>query len=173
MSKAKAILGSAVFFLTAPLVVAGVIPWWITRWEFQPAFFGVELTRVIGIVLIIVGAPGLLHSFARFALQGLGTPAPLAPTRYLVVTGLYRFVRNPMYVAVVAVVLGQAAVFSDWRLLCYGALCWLAFHIFVLGYEEPTLRRTYGTEYDTYQVNVPRWIPRLTPWQPRINARTS
>jgi protein-S-isoprenylcysteine O-methyltransferase Ste14 len=173
VSKAKAILGSTLFFLAAPVVVAGVIPWWITRWEFQPAFFDVELTRVIGIVLIIVGAPGLLDSFARFALQGLGTPAPLAPTRYLVVTGLYRFVRNPMYVAVVAVVLGQVALFSDWRLLCYGALCWLAFHIFVLGYEEPTLRRTYGAEYDTYQANVPRWIPRLTPWQPSINARTS
>ena len=173
MSKAKAILGSALFFLAAPVVVAGIIPLWITRWEFQPSFFDVELTRVIGIVLIIVGAPGLLDSFARFALQGLGTPAPLAPTRYLVVTGLYRFVRNPMYVAVVAVVLGQAALFSDWRLLCYGALCWLAFHIFVLGYEEPTLRRTYGAEYDTYQANVPRWIPRLTPWKPPINARTS
>jgi Phospholipid methyltransferase len=106
------------------------IPWWITRWEFQPAIFGVELTRVIGIVLIIVGAPGLLDSFARFALQGRGTPAPLAPTRYLVVTGLYRFVRNPMYVAVVAVVLGQAALFS---------------------------------EYDTYQVNVPRWISTTDP----------
>jgi protein-S-isoprenylcysteine O-methyltransferase Ste14 len=173
VSKAKAILGSALFFLAAPVVVAGVIPWWITRWDFHPAFFDVELTRVIGIVLIIVGAPGLLDSFARFALQGLGTPAPLAPTRYLVVTGLYRFVRNPMYVAVVAVVLGQAALFSDWRLLCYGALCWLAFRIFVLGYEEPTLRRAYGAEYDTYQANVPRWIPRLTPWQPSINARTS
>jgi protein-S-isoprenylcysteine O-methyltransferase Ste14 len=173
VSKVKAILGSALFFLAAPVVVAGVVPWWITRWEFRPALFDVELTRIIGIVLIIVGAPGLLDSFARFALQGLGTPAPVAPTRYFVVTGLYRFVRNPMYVAVVAIVLGQAALFSDWRLFYYGALCWLAFHIFVLGYEEPTLRRTYGAEYEVYQANVPRWIPRLTPWQSSINARTS
>ena len=173
MSKVKAILGSALFFLAAPLVVAGVVPWWITRWEFRPAFFDLELTRLIGIVMIIVGAPGLLDSFARFALQGLGTPAPVAPTRYLVVTGLYRFVRNPMYVAVVAVVLGQAALFGDWRLLYYGALCWLAFHIFVLGYEEPTLRRTYGAEYEAYQANVPRWIPRLTPCRPGLNTRTS
>ena len=71
MSKVKAILGSALFFLAAPLVVAGVVPWWITRWEFRPAFFDLELTRLIGIVFIIVGAPGLLDSFARFALQGL------------------------------------------------------------------------------------------------------
>ena len=81
MSKVKAVLGSALFFLAAPVVVAGVVPWWINRWEFQPAFFNVELTRVIGILLLIVGAPGLLDSFARFALHGLGTPAPVAPTR--------------------------------------------------------------------------------------------
>ena len=93
-------------------MVPGVVPWWITRWEFQPAFFDMELTRVVGIVFIIVGAPGLLDSFARFALQGLGTQAPIAPTRYLVVTGLYCYVRNPMYVAVVAVILGQAALFG-------------------------------------------------------------
>src|SRR5262249_46160376 len=153
------------FFLAAPVVVAGVVSWWVTRWGFQPAFFDVELTRIIGIVVTIVGALGLLDSFTRFALQGLGTPAPVGPARFLFVTCLFRFVRNPMYVAVVAVVFGQAALFSYSRLLRYGALCWLAFHIFVLAYEEPALRRTYGAEYEAYQANVPRWIPRLTPWQ--------
>jgi protein-S-isoprenylcysteine O-methyltransferase Ste14 len=160
-----AILGSALFFVVVPFVLAGIIPWSITGWQLRPAFFGLELTRVIGIVLIIAGVPGLVDSFARFALQGLGTPAPIAPTKNLVVTGLYRYVRNPMYVAVVAVILGQAVLFGDWRLIPYGVLFWLACHLFVVAYEEPTLERTFGAEYEAFRGNVPRWIPRLTPWR--------
>lgn len=125
-----------------------------------------ELTRVIGVILILAGVPGLVDSFARFALQGLGTPAPIAPTRNLVVTGLYRYVRNPIYVAVVAIVLGQAVLLGDWRLIVYGALFWLAFHLFVVAYEEPTLEQTFGGEYEAFRANVPRWIPRMTPWRP-------
>jgi protein-S-isoprenylcysteine O-methyltransferase Ste14 len=165
MSKAIAVLGSALFFVIAPLVLAGFVPWWITQWEFRPAFSGVDLTRILGGILIIVGVPGLVDSFARFALEGLGTPAPLAPTQKLVVTGLYRYVRNPIYIAVVAVIFGQALLLGDWRLLWYGALLWLFFHVFVVMYEEPTLKQTFGTEYESFQTNVPRWIPRLTPWR--------
>ena len=95
MSKAIAVLGSALFFVIAPLVLAGFVPWWVTQWEFRPAFFGVDLTRILGGILIIVGVPGLVDSFARFALEGLGAPAPIAPTQKLLVTGLYRYVRNP------------------------------------------------------------------------------
>ena len=105
MSKVIAVLGSALFFVIAPLVLAGFAPWWVTQWEFRPAFFGVDLTRILGGILIIVGAPGLVDSFARFALEGLGTPAPIAPPQKLVVTGLYRYARNPIYIAVVAVIL--------------------------------------------------------------------
>jgi protein-S-isoprenylcysteine O-methyltransferase Ste14 len=158
----KAIVGSALFFVAAPVVVAGFVPWWITHWELRRAFLGVEQTRIIGVVLIIAGALGLLDAFARFALQGLGTPAPIAPTRNLVVTGLYRYVRNPMYVAVVTVIFGQSVLFADWHLLLYGAVCWIVCHLFVITYEEPTLRRTFAEEYETYRSNVPRWIPRLT-----------
>jgi protein-S-isoprenylcysteine O-methyltransferase Ste14 len=160
-----AILGSALFFVAAPSVVAGLIPWWITRWEFLPPFFALQATRAVGILLIVAGIPGLVDSFARFALQGLGTPAPIAPTRKLVVTGQYRYVRNPMYVAVVAVILGQAILFGDWRLMAYGGLMWLAFHAFVLTYEEPVLAQSFGTEYEDFRANVPRWIPRLSPWR--------
>ena len=165
MSKAIAVLGSALFFIIAPLMLAALVPWWITQWEFRRAFFGVELTRVLGGVLIIAGVPGLVDSFARFALDGVGTPAPVAPTQKLIVTGLYRYVRNPIYIAVVAVILGQALLFGDERLLSYGALFWLACHVFVVTYEEPTLKRTFGMEYETFLANVPRWIPRLTPWR--------
>jgi len=168
VSRAMAILGSALFFVVAPMMIAGVVPCLVTHWEFQAPFAGVELTRVAGIALIIVGLPGLLDSFARFAIQGIGTPAPVAPTENLVVTGLYRYVRNPIYVAVVAIVLGQATLFGDARLLWYGAFLWLAFHLFVVAYEEPTLRETFGSEYEDYRANVPRWIPRPTPWRAAV-----
>src|SRR5215470_6538170 len=163
MSKAIAVLGSALFFVIAPLMLAGFIPWWITQWEFRPAFFGVDLTRILGGILIVVGAPGIVDSFARFALEGLGTPAPIAPPQKLVVTGLYRYVRNPIYIAVVAVIFGQALLFGDLRLLWYGALLWLFFHTWVVAIEEPGLRESFGAEYESYCANVPRWLPRLTP----------
>jgi protein-S-isoprenylcysteine O-methyltransferase Ste14 len=165
MQKVSAVLGSALFFVVAPFVLAGLIPWGMTRWAFRPAFLDLEVTRAIGVLLILVGLPGLVDSFARFALQGLGTPAPVAPTKNLVVTGLYRYVRNPIYVAVVAIILGQAMLFGDSRLILFGALLWLGFHLFVVAYEEPTLQLTFGAEYQTYRANVPRWIPRVTPWR--------
>jgi len=165
MSKAIAVLGSALFFVIAPLMLAGFIPWWVTQWEFRPAFFGVDLTRILGGILIVVGAPGIVDSFARFALDGLGTPAPIAPPQKLVVTGLYRYVRNPIYIAVVAVIFGQALLFGDLPLLWYGVLLWLFFHVWVVMIEEPTLKQTFGPEYESFRTNVPRWIPRLTPWR--------
>ena len=115
--------------------------------------------------MIIAGVPGVVDSFARFALEGLGTPAPIAPPQKLVVTGLYRYVRNPIYIAVVAVIFGHALLFGDGRLLWYGALLWLFFHVWVVMIEEPTLKETFGTEYVSFRTNVPRWIPRLTPWR--------
>jgi protein-S-isoprenylcysteine O-methyltransferase Ste14 len=165
VGKTIAVLGSALFFAVAPSVLAGLIPWWITRWEFRPPFFDVQATRAVGMLLIAAGLPGLIDSFARFALQGLGTPAPIAPPEKLVVTGLYRYVRNPMYVAVVAIILGQGILFGDSRLLIYGGLMWFAFHAFVLVYEEPVLAESFGAQYENFRANVPRWIPRLTPWR--------
>jgi len=114
---------------------------------------------------MVAGLPVLLDSFARFAIQGLGTPAPIFPTRRLVVSGLYRYVRNPMYVAVVSLILGQGLFFGNLRVLEYGIAIWVAFHLFVLLYEEPTLRNAYGSEYEEFCIHVPRWIPRLRPWR--------
>ena len=161
----RAILGSAVFLVIAPGVLAGLVPWWITRWEMLTPFAGYGAIRVIGVLFIVAGLPVLLDSFARFALLGLGTPAPVLPTRHLVVQGFFRYVRNPIYVAVTLLIAGQALVFADWRLLALAAVFWLCCHVFVLAYEEPTLRRTFGREYESYCAGVRRWLPRFTPWR--------
>lgn len=165
MQRTLAVLGSTVFFVVAPCTLAGFIPWSITRWQLQPPFLGLELTRSLGTILILAGVPGLVDAFARFALQGLGTPAPIAPPKNLVVTGFYRYVRNPIYVAVIAIILGQGVLMGDGRLILYGALLWLSFHAFVVVYEEPTLEQTFGKEYEAFRAAVPRWIPRMTPWR--------
>jgi protein-S-isoprenylcysteine O-methyltransferase Ste14 len=159
-----AILGT-IGFAAVPGAVAGLVPYWLTGWRVRPALLGVEPLRWVGAALIVLGCTGLAECFARFALQGRGTPAPGLPTERLVATGLYRHVRNPMYVAVVAAILGQAFVIGSVALLEYGGFVWLMFHVFVLGYEEPTLRRTFGADYDAFRAAVPRWIPRLTPWR--------
>ena len=164
MQRSASILGSFLFLLLAPGVVAGVVPWWISGWHTSPPLLDVAVFRWLGVALIVAGAPMLLDSFARFALQGLGTPASVLPTEHLVVTGLYRHVRNPMYVGVAAVIFGQGLLLGNVRVLEYGALVWIAFHIFVLAYEEPTLRKTFGDEYREFCHNVPRWIPRLSAW---------
>jgi protein-S-isoprenylcysteine O-methyltransferase Ste14 len=165
MRKASAVLGSALFFVVAPCLAAGLVPWWISRWELRAPFLGAPFTRGIGVLLVLAGVPGIVDSFRRFALEGLGTPAPIAPPEKLVVTGAYRYVRNPMYVAAVSIILGQALLFADWRLLLYAGLFWLACHAFVVVYEEPTLQRSFGAAYATFCANVPRWIPRLSPWR--------
>ncbi len=164
MRRVLAILGSALFLLIAPGIVAGLVPWWISRWDVQAPLYGFPPIRALGVLLIVLGIPVLLESFARFALQGVGTPAPVFPTRHLVVKGFYRYVRNPMYLAVVSVILGQGVILGNVSLLVYGALVWLGFHLFVLAYEEPTLQKTFGAEYDAFCANVPRWVPRLSPW---------
>jgi protein-S-isoprenylcysteine O-methyltransferase Ste14 len=157
------ILGSFLFFIAAPGTVAGWIPYAITGWRTESPFGALAPIRALGATLIVVAGFALVECFARFAIVGRGVPAPVAPTTTLVVSGLYRHCRNPMYVAVVTAILGQALVFGSVSLLLYAAVVWLAFHLFVLGYEEPTLTRQF-TNYGDYKQHVPRWIPRLRPW---------
>ncbi|HEU6445487.1 MAG TPA: methyltransferase [Gaiellaceae bacterium] len=154
----RAAAGSALFFVLAPGVVAGLIPWWLTGWEREELWAPL---RVVGGALLVVGLAVLLHAFARFVVEGLGTPAPVAPTEHLVVGGLYRYVRNPMYLAVLAAIVGQALLLGQLELLAYAAVVALAFVAFVHWYEEPTLHRQFGEEYETYRRQVPGWIPRL------------
>jgi|SRR5271157_2212762 len=165
MRRIFAILGSAIFLVIAPGIVAGYVPWRICRWRVGAPLLGSSWFRLVGVLLIAAGLPVLLDSFARFALQGLGTPAPIFPTRPLVVSGLFRYVRNPMYVAVVTLIFGQGLFFGSIRVLEYGIAVWVGFYLFVLIYEEPTLRKSFGLEYEEFCAKVPTWIPHLRPWQ--------
>ena len=158
MRKPIAAVGSSIFFLLAPGTVAGVVPWWLTRWRVETELF--TPLRVVGLVMVVAGALVLLHAFTRFVREGAGTPAPVAPTEHLVIGGLYRYVRNPMYLAVVSCILGQALWLGSVRLLAYAAVIAVCFALFVLAYEEPTLARRYGAEYDEYRRTVPAWWPR-------------
>ncbi|NOT39413.1 MAG: isoprenylcysteine carboxylmethyltransferase family protein [Alphaproteobacteria bacterium] len=167
MNRVSAAFGSIVFFFLAPGTVAGLVPWWISGWTAQPSALGGEPVRMAGVALISAGLIVLIDSFRRFAMEGLGTPAPVLPTKHLVVSGWYRHVRNPMYVAVISLILGQALLFADVRLLAYAAMVWFAFHVVVTQYEEPTLRQTFGEDYEVYCRAVGRWRPRAAPWQPK------
>jgi protein-S-isoprenylcysteine O-methyltransferase Ste14 len=163
MRRLAAALGSAAFLLAAPGVVAGLVPWLLTGWRSADP---PGVVAVLGAVLIAAGTGVLLHAFARFVVEGRGTPAPVAPTERLVVGGLYRHVRNPMYVAVGATIVGQALLLGRPGLLAYAAAFWLVVATFVKAYEEPTLSARYGEEYAAYRRAVPAWWPRLRPWTP-------
>jgi protein-S-isoprenylcysteine O-methyltransferase Ste14 len=159
--RVRAAIGSFVFLLLAPGVVAVLIPWWLTGWEVEEPLPYWAPLRVVGVALIAVGTLALLDSFRRFVVEGLGTPAPVAPTEELVVSGLYRYVRNPMYVAVAATICGQALLLGQVVLFAYGAVFVAVVAAFVRWYEEPTLTRTYGEQYEAYKRSVPAWFPRL------------
>jgi protein-S-isoprenylcysteine O-methyltransferase Ste14 len=163
-SPVRAWIGTTIFLLLAPGIVAGLIPWLISGWRWYDWGSAAWIVVPIAWIVIVVGAAFLLHAFALFALHR-GTPAPIAPTDALVVTGVYRFVRNPMYLSVLGIILGQALLFGSWALVLYAIIVLGAVVAFVKGYEEPTLADTYGEQYLDYRRNVPGWWPRLTPWR--------
>jgi protein-S-isoprenylcysteine O-methyltransferase Ste14 len=167
MRRPTAAIGSAVFFLLAPGVVVGLIPWRLTEgWQLrEPLPYWMPM-RVLGGVLLAAGVIALVGAFVRFVVEGLGTPAPVAAPERLVVGGMYRFVRNPMYLAVLAAIVGQALLLGRLVLLLYAAGAWVAVAAFVRYYEEPTLTRRFGEDYEAYRRAVPAWWPRLRPWDP-------
>jgi protein-S-isoprenylcysteine O-methyltransferase Ste14 len=169
MRIAGAALGSLGWLVVAPGTVCGLVPWLITGWR-QPGD-PVSWVDTLGWLLVLAGAAVLVHAFVAFAWHGRGTPAPAAPTERLVVTGTYRHVRNPMYVAVLAVVLGQVLLFASWGLFAYLVVIGITMASFVHIYEEPTLREAYGPAYDEFCENVPRWLPRVSPWTGAARAR--
>jgi protein-S-isoprenylcysteine O-methyltransferase Ste14 len=162
--RVRAWIGTILFLVVTPGVVAGLIPALITGWRIPWAGGGGSPIAIGASVVIACGVVVLLDAFARFA-RADGTPAPPAPTAHLVVVGPYRFVRNPMYLAVLAIIFGQALLCGSWAALVYGGIVLLAVASFVRGYEEPTLEGEYGDEYREYRRNIRGWIPRLRPWK--------
>jgi len=159
--RARAAAGTALFVVFGgPALVAVLGPWLVTRWRIRPAFLGFEPFRWLGVAFLALGFTIAMDSWIRFVVQGRGTPAPPSAPKELVVSGLYRYVRNPMYVGMLAMVVGQGLLFGSWPLFVYAGGVWAVFHLFVLMYEEPTLRRQFGQSHVAYCQSVRRWIPR-------------
>ncbi|MEU8245496.1 methyltransferase [Nonomuraea sp. NPDC048916] len=167
MRRTPAAVVSAAFFAAAPGTVALLGPWWVSGWRSREPFapWVMVPSRVLGALLVVAGVAVLVHAFARFVVEGLGTPMPVAPPERLVVGGLYRHVRNPMYVAVLACVIGQAMLFGDGGLLVYAAAVAVPVVLFVRFYEEPALRRKFGADYERYRAAVPGWWPAIHPYR--------
>ena len=138
------------------MIVAGIVPWLLTRWDADSQSL---VLRTLGVVLLICGGALVLETTARFALQGRGTPAPWAPPERFVERGSYRFVRSPMYLGVLLLVVGQALLLGREILYAWALAAWLIFSAFLAFYEEPQLRRRFGDEYDDYRGRVRRWLP--------------
>jgi protein-S-isoprenylcysteine O-methyltransferase Ste14 len=158
VSRLRAVLGSAAFILFGgPTIVAGLVPWYLTRWDADDP---PTALRALGAALIGIGGGLVLETTARFALQGRGTPAPFAAPQRFVARGSYRVVRNPMYVGVLALIVGQALLLGREILLGWAVAAALLFHLFVVLHEEPELLRRFGPDYEDYRRRVGRWLPR-------------
>ena len=164
MRRATAVWGSSLFFAVAPGVVAGVVPWALTRWSVGYGSGWWVPVQLVGLLVLTGCTVVLVQAFARFVREGVGTPAPLAPTETLVVGGLYRHVRNPMYVAVVGAILGQALLLGRPVLLAYAAVAGAGMAAFARWHEEPVLLGRFGDTYAAYRRAVPAWLPRRRPW---------
>ena len=150
------ILKTILFTIFVPGTVAGLVPFWLLD-----AFQRPGPVAWVGVVVILLGAAIYFRCAWEFAVRGLGTPAPIAPTKFLVTTALHRYVRNPMYIGVFTVLVGEAVTFRSAVLLGYAAFFCVPVQLFVVFYEEPTLRRQFGESYEEYRRSVPRWVPKI------------
>lgn len=155
-------LKNLVFVILVPGVAAVAVPIWLAG----PASGGWWPLRAASVIPFLLGATVAGKCVWDFAVTGRGTPAPIDPPKVLVASGLYLFVRNPMYVGVLLFILGQALFFASFRIVIYGALLWLGFHLFVVLYEEPSLLKRFPGSYEAYRASVPRWLPRFPARKP-------
>jgi protein-S-isoprenylcysteine O-methyltransferase Ste14 len=163
---AKTLVKTLIFTILVPGMVAVAVPYWLLGSGARPD----SSWWPVGVLLIAPGVALYLSCAWAFVTAGQGTPAPIDPPRRLVATGLYRMVRNPMYVGVVLILLGESIVFASLTLLGYAVLVWLCCHLFVVLYEEPALRRNFGASYKEYCKSVPRWIPPARARGPRCGG---
>ena len=153
------LIKTIIFTFIVPGAVTIIVPYWLLSCSAPPALpFG--LFRYVGLLPVFIGIAILLRCVWDFTFAGKGTPAPIDPPKELVVQGLYRYVRNPMYIGILSILLGEALLFASWRLFGYAAIVFCLFFLFVLFYEEPVLKKRFDESYREYCKNVPRWIPR-------------
>jgi protein-S-isoprenylcysteine O-methyltransferase Ste14 len=145
-----------------PGILLLFLPLWITR--FRIPAWETRGQILLSAILIAIGLIPALESVGRFIYAGRGTLIPVAPPERLVVSGFYRYVRNPMYVGVMLALAGEAILFWSRGILVEALLAFIGFNLFILLHEEPSLTRRYADEYLRYKTSVPRWLPRLTPW---------
>lgn len=148
-----------IFTILAPGTVTILIPRWLLSSPSGSERFYLGIFRYLGVVPILIGASIYLWCAYDFTFAGRGTPAPIDPPKELVVRGLYRYVRNPMYVGIASVLIGEAVLFQSLALAAYVGAVLLVFSLFVVLYEEPALTRKFGDSYRRYREAVPRWIP--------------
>ncbi len=157
------VVKNAVFTILVPGTITVLLPYWILAGDTGAAIGDWTWLEVLGIGVIGLGLGVYLRCLWSFAAYGGATPAPVDAPKVLVVEGLYRYVRNPMYLGVFATIVGEALLFRAIELAAYAGVCWLVWHLVVVFYEEPTLQRDQDEPYVRYRNTVPRWWPRLTP----------
>lgn len=165
MRKPVAVLGSVAWFVIAAGIGAVWLPWRITGWKVQYESGVGRIAQALGVALIIIGLVPVVATFVSFARAG-GTPVPGLLAERLVVTGFNRYVRNPLYLGVFVLLVGEALLLGQPGLLIYAAVAWLVTAVFVGWYEEPALVRRFGLKYEVYRRAVPAWWPRRHPWTP-------
>ena len=152
------LIKTAIFTVLVPGTVGLYIPYRLLAGA--PRRWDLGVFRYLGLIPIALGVAIYLWCAWDFSMTGRGTPAPIDPPKELVARGLYRWVRNPMYVGVLSVVLGQALFFGAPAVAEYAAVAFAFFHLFVMLYEEPTLGAKFGEAHARYRRTVPRWLPR-------------
>ena len=157
-STASLLLRNLVFTLLQPGLVAGVIPYYILGGDLSRLQRPSPLQLYAGLAILLIGLAIMLRCILQFALQGKGTLSPVDPTKRLVVRGLYKYSRNPMYVGVMLILIGEAIMAQSVPLWIYLVVVFICFNLFILLHEEPRLRRDFGTEYLDYCRIVRRWI---------------
>jgi protein-S-isoprenylcysteine O-methyltransferase Ste14 len=155
------LLKTLIFTILVPCTVTIYIPYLLLSSPSAPPPMEIGPIRYSGSIPILIGTLIYLRCAFDFTFAGRGTPAPIDPPKELVVKGLYRYVRNPMYVGVLSILLGETILFPSRPLFTYTAVVFLFFNLFVLLYEEPILRHKFGESYQRYCKSVPRWIPRI------------
>jgi protein-S-isoprenylcysteine O-methyltransferase Ste14 len=154
-------LKTAVFTVIAPGILIVLIPILLGSWHVGRISVERYSVGYLGWIPVFVGASMYVWSAFNFTFLGKGTPAPIAPPKKLVIRGLYRFVRNPMYTGALFILLGETVLFASVLVLGYAILRLLIWHRFVVLYEEPRLLARFGASYERYCSLVPRWLPRL------------